>query len=157
MDKLLQIDLSDVKTVMDLYLNRIHYPHLDKNTNKQVVEIGFKKYITKKINEVNSLLIVDDTVELYKLIEDISILSGINNDRNISYLIEYLLFLMSNEQQYPIKWNIVDNDDYAVQPNIIQHYDIITSIETSAYPNSSSIFNCLFNYYINEFNEKRTR
>ncbi len=157
MDKLLQIDLSDIKPLMDLYLSRVHYPHLDKNTNKQVVEIGFKKYITKKINEVNSLLIVDDTVELYKLIEDISILSGINNDRNISYLIEYLLFLMSNEQQYPIKWNIVDNDDYAVQPNIIQHYDIITSIETSAYPNSSSIFNCLFNYYINEFNEKRTR
>ena len=157
MDKLLQIDLSDIKPLMDLYLNRVHYPHLDKNTNKQVVEIGFKKYITKKINEANSLLIVDDSIELYQLIEDISFLSGINNDRNISYLIDYLLFLMSNEQQYPIKWNIVDNDDYAVQPNIIQHYDIITSIETSAFPNSSSIFNCLFNYYINEFNENRTR
>ena len=157
MDKLLQIDLSDIKTVMDLYLNKVHYPHLDKNTNKQVVEIGFKKYITKKINEVNSLLIVDDTVELYKLIEDISILSGINNDRNISYLIEYLLFLMSNEQQYPIKWNKVKNDNYVVQPNIIQPHDVITCIETSEFSNSASIFNCLYNYYVNQFNENRTR
>ena len=157
MDKLLQIDLSDIKPLMDLYLSRVHYPHLDKNTNKQVVEIGFKKYITKKINEVNSLLIVDDTVELYKLIEDISILSGINNDRNISYLIEYLLFLMSNEQQYPIKWNKVKNDNYAVQPNIIQPHDVITCIETSEFSNSASIFNCLYDYYINQFNENRTR
>ena len=157
MDKLLQIDLSDVKAVMDLYLNRIHYPHLDKNTNKQVVEIGLKQYIINKINEADSLLVVDDSIELYQLIDDISFLSGINNDRNISYLINYLLLLMSNEQQYPIKWDKVDNDNYAVQPNIIQHYDVITNIETSSYPNSSSIFNCLFNYYINQFNENRTR
>ena len=157
MDKLLQIDLSDVKAVMDLYLNRIHYPHLDKNTNKQVVEIGFKQYIINKINEADSLLILDDTIELYQLVEDISFLSGINNDRNISYLINYLLLLMSNEQQYPIKWDKVENDNYVVQPNIIQHYDVITSIETNAYPNSSAIFNYLFNYYINQFNEKRTR
>ena len=157
MNEILQIDLSDVKIIMDLYLSKVHYPHLDKNTNKKVVEIGLKNYIINKINEANSLLIVDDSIELYQLVEDISLLSGINNDRNISYLIDYLLLLMSNEQQYPIKWDKVDNDDYAVQPNIIQHYDIITSIETSAYPNSSSIFNYLFNYYINEFNENRTR
>ena len=157
MDKLLQIDLSDVKTVMDLYLNRIHYPHLDKNTNKQVVEIGLKQYIINKINEADSLLIVDDTIEIYQLVEDISLLSGINNDRNISYLIEYLLLIMSNEQQYPIKWNKVDNDNYVVQPNIIRPYDVITNIETSEFPNSASIFNCLYNYYINEFNENRTR
>lgn len=157
MNEILQIDLSDVKIIMDLYLSKVHYPHLDKNTNKQVVEIGLKNYIINKINEANSLLIVDDSIELYRLIEDISFLSGINNDKNISHLINFILYLMSNEQQYPIKWNKVENDDYAIQPNIIQHYDIITSIETSAYPNSSSIFNCLFNYYINEFNEKRTR
>ncbi len=157
MDKLLQIDLSDVKTVMDLYLNRIHYPHLDKNTNKQVVEIGLKNYIINKINEANSLLRVNDTIELYQLVEDLSILSGINNDRNISYLIEYLLFIMSNEQQYPIKWTKVENDNYVAQPNIIRPYDVITNIETSEFPNSASIFNYLFNYYINQFNENRTR
>ena len=157
MDKLLQIDLSDVKTVMDLYLNRIHYPHLDKNTNKQVVEIGLKQYIINKINEADSLLVVDDTIELNKLVQDISFLSGINNDRNISYLINYLLLLMSNEQQYPIKWTKVENDDYVEQANIIRPYDVITNIETSTYPNSSAIFNYLFNYYVNQFNENRTR
>ena len=157
MDKLLQIDLSDVKTVMDLYLNRIHYPHLDKNTNKQVVEIGLKQYIINKINEADSLLVVDETIELNKLVQDISFLSGINNDRNISYLINYLLLLMSNEQQYPIKWTKVENDDYVEQANIIRPYDVITNIETSTYPNSSAIFNYLFNYYVNQFNENRTR
>ncbi len=157
MDKLLQIDLSDVKTVMDLYLNRIHYPHLDKNTNKQVVEIGLKNYIINKINETNGMLTVDDSMELNQLINDISFLSGINNDRNIAYLIDYLLLLMSNEQQYPIKWNKIDNDNYVLQPNIIRPYDVITNIETSDYPNSSAIFNYLFNYYINQFNENRTR
>ena len=157
MNEILQIDLSDVKIIMDLYLSKVHYPHLDKNTNKQVVEIGLKQYIINKINEADSLLVVDDTMEIYQLVEDISLLSGINNDKNISYLINYITYLMSNEQQYPIKWNKVDNDNYVVQPNIIRSYNVITIIETSSYPNSSSIFNCLFNYYIYQFNENRTR
>ena len=103
------------------------------------------------------MLTVDNSIELNQLINDISFLSGINNDRNIAYLIDFILYIMSNDQKYPIKWTKVENDNYVEQPNIIHPYDVITNIETSDYPNSASIFNYLFNYYINQFNENRTR
>ena len=157
MDELLQIDLNDITKVMNLYLDRVNYPHLDNNTKKEVIEIGIKKYISNKIKEKNNYLFFDQDINLYQLVEALSFLSGINNDNNIANLIEFLLYIMSNEQQFAIKWYRTNNEKFTAKPNIVVQHNLITHIETSEYPNTASVFNYLFNYYINQFNENRTR
>lgn len=155
MGELLQIDLSDVTTVMNLYFERINYGHLDNDTKKEAVEVGLKKYLSNKIKKLD--IMIDDSVDLYKLVESISFCSGIDNDKNITYLINFLLLTLSDVQKFPIDWKFKDTEKYIAKPNIVVQNGIITHIETSEYPIYTSIFNNLYNYYINEFNKQRTR
>ncbi len=157
MEAISQLQFNDIYNTIDLNLYTSNYKYLDNNQKKEVIEQEFKKYLISKIREANSNIIVDESMEVYQLIEIISMLLGINKDSNFMHLINYLLITMSNEQQFVITWEQNQQEKTLTQPEIVIQNNIITRIITNKESNVSSIFNYLNNYYLTEFNKERTR
>ena len=154
METLMQVDLSDVHRTMNLYLDRINYPHLDNDAKKIAIETGLRKYLIRKIRESHSYVPVDDSMNVNQLIGIVSFISGVNKDDNISALIHYILFIMSNEQQFIINWNITD--DETTEPQVLTNSNIVVTYTTKTFPESTAV-NILYNYFLHDFKVKRTR
>ena len=153
METLMQVELSDVHRTMNLYLDRINYPHLDNDAKKIAIETGLRLYLIRKIRENNSYIPVDSSMNVNQLIGIASFLSGVNQNDNISSLIYYLLFIMSNEQQFIINWETTDED---VEPKMVDNDNVCIKYVTKTFPESTAV-NTLYNYYLNDFKNKRTR
>ena len=151
------LSLKDIYQSMNIFLENNNYAHSDSYTKKQTLEIGLKKYLIKKIIENNDTIIIDESMEIYQLLDILSLLSGLKKEENMYHLINYLLITMSNEQRFVIKWDIQDNSRYINQPNLIYNDYLLTKIITSKSCNLSSVFNFLNNYYVNDFNNQRVR
>ena len=157
MNEITLISLKDIYSKMDLYLNTTNYKYLNNNEKRNIVETGLKKYVISKIREANDSLIVDESIELYRLVEILSFLLNVNNNEEISNLTNYLLIVMSNEQQFCIKWEEEENDKYTNQPIIDINNNLITKITSSKQDNPITLFNYLNNYYLTSFNKPYTR
>ena len=157
MNEITLISLKDIYSKMDLYLNTTNYKYLNTNEKRNIVETGLKKYVISKIREANDSLIVDESIELYRLVEILSFLLNVNNNEEISNLTNYLLIVMSNEQQFCIKWEEEENDKYTNQPIIDINNNLITKITSSKQDNPITLFNYLNNYYLTSFNKTYTR
>ena len=78
MNEITLISLKDIYQKMDLYLESTNYKFLNNDEKRRIVETGLKKYIIFKIREANDSLIIDESIELYHLLEILSFILNIN-------------------------------------------------------------------------------
>ena len=157
MEARLNLNLSDIYRRMNAFLDRNNYYFFEGNDKKEMLQLGIKNYLLAKINETNRRLIIEDDLPLYKILEIITQLDSNSRNESLGHLINFLLIMMSNDQRYPIKWIKTDNERYTAQPKIVFANDVILNIETFEQANLLSVFNSLNDYYLNSFDNKRTR
>ncbi len=156
MEEITQITLNDIYKEIDQYLNSINYSYLNQELRKEAIETGLKKYTVYKIKEANDSLMVNESMELYRLVEILSFLLN-NNKEELSHLINFIIIAMSNDQRFAINWYEEEIDEYVNQPIIQYSNNVITKITTNKNGNLTTLFNYLNNYYVNEFNKNKTR
>lgn len=148
-------NLNDIYKEINLFLDKNKYRYYDEENKKRLVELGYKKYLVDKITSINSSILVDETLNIYELVELLSLLVNSEDKHYLSSLIHYLTLTMSNEQKFPIIWEETDNEFYITKPKIVKKDNIINKIVTDKTANYQVIFNSLNNYYLKDFKKEK--
>ena len=79
-------NLNDIYKKINLFLDQNKYRYYDEENKKKLVELGIKKYLVDKISSINSSILVDETLNIYELVELLSLLVNSEDKHYLSNL-----------------------------------------------------------------------
>ncbi|MBR1416254.1 MAG: hypothetical protein IJ572_00350 [Bacilli bacterium] len=145
-------NLMDVHYRLNIALIEHSYFKLNADEKKKAVCFELKKYVINKIKEINNNVTVNNEAELISLVEVLSTMVDINNYQTITQLTHFIIGLMETIQNHSIIWYINEDEEL---PTLEISNGTIDKLSTNKDDNPVGVFKFIYNYYINEFDNKK--